>query len=98
MTVGQLKRVMTLDELKRWRLYEEEFGPFNLALRIERVVALAGAPHLKGNPFKKLMPWPREREAEASIQDAFALLMKVAADGKKAKPKKGVKRSKRGKS
>lgn len=84
MTVQELRWRMPLDELKRWRMYEEEFGPFNLAMRIERVVGLSAAPHLKGHPFKKLAPWPAVRQVVNGIDEAFGILMTTAAARRRA--------------
>lgn len=89
MTVGELKRRITPREVQGWMLYEKEFGPLHLGLRIERAIAQVGAPFFKDKAgrqltIRDLMPWPREEEKVATPQDIMGLLMGTV----KKKPEK----------
>ena len=89
MTVGELKDRITRYEVEGWLLYEQEWGPLHLAVRFERAIAQIGAPFFKdeaGRPLKvqALMPWPKQEEKVATIEDVFGLL---SGQGKKGKVK-----------
>ena len=73
MTVDELKERMTNEELQRWISYAEVYGPLNPILRSDFALARLCAMWGNGKP-KSYMPWPKEPEKEASIEDAFAVL------------------------
>lgn len=69
MTVGELKKRITPAEVRGWVLYEREFGPLHLGLRIERAIAQVFAPFFKDKSGKQLtmqdlMTWPTTKEKE----------------------------------
>lgn len=75
MTVGELKQRMTAAELTAWVRYVNEFGPLNLAWRIDFAVARAAAPFMgKDITPKNLMVWPKIEEQEATPEDVLSLL------------------------
>lgn len=74
MTVGELKRRMTTEELRGWELYAQEMGPLNVALRVEGAVARAVKPFLKNATMRQLMIWPKEPEREATLEDFMSIL------------------------
>ena len=83
MTVGELRLRITPHELQGWMLYEQEVGPLHLALRIERAVAQAVQPFLKNVKVKDLMPWPKEPEQEATMEDFMKMLKPAKKPRKK---------------
>lgn len=74
MTVGELKERMTTAERADWVRYVEEFGPLNLAWRIDYAVARAAAPFIGAGSLQKLMVWPQQEDREASIEDVMGML------------------------
>lgn len=84
MTVEELRYRITWHEIQGWVLFEEEFGPLHLALRIERAVAQAVQPFLQNATVKDLMPWPKEPEKEATMAD----FMKILKASRKKRPKR----------
>lgn len=85
MTVSDLKRRMSQDELNLWVSYVEENGPLNPMLRLEAAVARAVAPFLKGAKPKDLMIYPREVEAPANIDGLFGLFKGLASSTNRKK-------------
>lgn len=73
MTVSELRQRMTAAELRDWLTYMEIVGPINPLLRLDAAVARALSPFVKGDK-KALMPWPKEPEKEASIEDFMSIL------------------------
>jgi len=76
---------MTQEELNLWVAYVAENGPLNPSLRIESAVARAVAPFLKNTKPRDLMPWPREPEQDASIDEVFGVLMAASKSKKRKK-------------
>jgi hypothetical protein len=74
MTVEELRYRITYHEIQGWELFEEEYGPLHLALRIERSIAQAVQPFLKDAKMRDLMPWPKEPEQEATVEDFMRML------------------------
>lgn len=74
MTVGELKRRVTNDELLGWILYIQECGPLNPSLRIEAAIGRGVVPFLKGAKVRDFMPWPKQPEREATIDDFMSIL------------------------
>ena len=54
-------------------LYREKYGPFNPMLRTDAAIARVGCA-TAGGKMTDWMPWPREEEREASIEDVYAIL------------------------
>lgn len=76
---------MTQEELNLWVAYVAENGPLNPSLRIESAIARAVAPFMKNVKPRDLMPWPREPEQEASINEVFGVLMSASKSKKRKK-------------
>lgn len=76
MTVADLKERMTADELSGWIAYANEMGPLNLAWRIELAVARAFGKLHGGKHVRDLMPWPKEPEQEATLENVMRELSK----------------------
>lgn len=76
---------MTQEELNLWVAYVAENGPLNPSLRIESAVARAVAPFMKNVKPRDLMPWPREPEQDASIDEVFGVLMAASKSKKRKK-------------
>lgn len=76
---------MTQEELNIWVAYVAENGPLNPSLRIESAVARAVAPFMKNVKPRDLMPWPREPEQDASIDEVFGVLMAASKSKKRKK-------------
>lgn len=70
----ELRQRMPYAELHAWIAYVEENGPPNPCLRMEAAIARAVSPFLKNAKPRDLMPWPRERDVEATIEDAFKMI------------------------
>jgi hypothetical protein len=91
MTVGELKNRITPHEVQGWMLYEKEYGPLHLGLRIERAIAQVFAPFFKDKAGKQLtmrdlMTWPLSKPEEeyAKPEDIMKLLGAVVkTKGKK---------------
>lgn len=74
MTLSDLQRRMSYQELQTWVAYVDENGPLNPALRVEGAIARAVSPFLKHTKPKDLMPWPRQPEIELEAKDMAAQL------------------------
>lgn len=74
MTLSDLQRRMSYQELQTWVAYVDENGPLNPALRIEGAIARAVSPFLKNKTPKDLMVWPRVQEFELPPADMAAQL------------------------
>lgn len=79
MTVSELRSRMSVEELADWVAYREIVGPLNPLLRIDAAVARAVSPFLKGDK-RALMPWPKEPERDASMEDVMNLLHQSKKD------------------
>lgn len=64
-------------------MYISQNGPLNLGLRIDWAIARAVQPFLKNATVRQLMPFPKEDERVATLDD-MAALFKVAAAKTKA--------------
>jgi hypothetical protein len=73
MTVAELKERLTLDEFTSWLAYAEENGPLNPMIRFDAAIARAVRPFVKGD-FKSLMPYPKQPEREATMDDFMNIL------------------------
>lgn len=85
MTVSDIKRRMSQDELNLWVAYVEKNGPLNPMLRVEAAIARAVSPFLKGVKPKDLMIYPREPEPVADIKSVFGMFKGLASETKKGK-------------
>ncbi len=75
MTVAELTERLGVGELADWVAYSNEMGPLNLAFRIDYAIARSAAPFLGGtDTMRKLMPFPKEPEREATPEDLLRLL------------------------
>lgn len=84
---------MTQEELNTWVAYVEENGPLNPTLRFDAAVARVASRFLRGVKPRDLMPWPREPEVAASIEEVFGVLTAAAKSNKKpAPPKRALKK------
>jgi hypothetical protein len=77
---------MSHAEVMRWMDFRERNGPLNPMLRMDAAIARAISPFLKGDK-RSLMPWPKEPEVAASLDDVVGIL-KFSAKAKK--PEKNV--------
>jgi hypothetical protein len=77
---------MSHSEVMRWMEYRERSGPFNPMLRLDAAIARAVGPFLKGDK-RALMPWPKEPDTPASLDDVLGIL-KFSSKAKK--PEKNV--------
>jgi hypothetical protein len=84
MTVDELKERMSYEEFQRWVSYAEINGPLNPTLRNDYALARLCAMWGSGK-VRNYMPWPKEPEKEASIEDVFSTLKKSARKPKRRK-------------
>jgi hypothetical protein len=76
MTVSELRARMSVEELGSWIAYQKIVGPLNPLLRLDAAISRAVSPFVKGDK-RSLMPWPKEPEHEATIED-FMNILKTA--------------------
>lgn len=94
MTVRQLRANIDYDELRGWQLFEAKNGPLHESIRFEGAIARAVAPFLQNVRPEQLMPWPVQKEEEASLEGAFKLIAGVT---KTKAGRKKIVRKRRGK-
>lgn len=76
-------RQMSMEELATWEAYATENGPMNLALRIEAAVARAVSPFMKNSKPRDFMPYPIEKEPEATPDKLFMMFKNLASASKR---------------
>lgn len=76
---------MSHTEVLRWIDFRQKHGPLNPLHRFDAAIARAVAPFVKGDK-KLLMPWPKEDEQAASLEDVMGIL-KFSAKAKKSEQK-----------
>jgi hypothetical protein len=83
MTLSDLQRRMSQDELQTWVAYVEENGPLNPSLRLEAAVARAISPFLKNTKPADMMLWPRKQEPIATPETTFLMFKNLATASRK---------------
>lgn len=69
---------MTADEWHVWQLYRQKNGPMNPMLRTDAAIARAVSPFIQKTTPRDFMPWPKEPEVEATVEDVFRLIKTAA--------------------
>jgi hypothetical protein len=65
-------------------MYREKFGPFNQSLRADAAIARAITAMRGGKPGD-YMPWPKEPEPVATLDDVFGVMKIAAASNRRKK-------------
>ena len=69
---------MSATEWHVWQLYRQKNGPLNPMLRLDAAVARAVSPFIPKTKPRDFMPWPKEVEQEATVENLFALIKTAA--------------------
>ncbi len=76
------QEVITPEWRDKLAKYRHQYGPFNAALRLEKMLAKTAALHFKNFDPSKLMEWPKDEPQEATLEGVFGMLKTVSKKDK----------------
>lgn len=65
-------------------LYREKYGPFNAQVRTDAAIARA-IVSMRGGKMVDYMPWPKQPEPEATLDDLMSVFKTAAAGNRRKK-------------
>lgn len=63
-------------------MYREKYGPFNQSVRTDAAMARA-IVSMRGGRMADFMPWPKQPEPEASLDDLMAIFKTAAVTNRR---------------
>lgn len=74
MTLAEMRQRMSSAELHMWAAYVDRNGPLSTNLRTDAAIARAVSPFIKEASMRDFMPWPKEEDVEATVDDVFKMI------------------------
>jgi len=73
-SIEEWQETLSYEEQETWLLFREKYGPMNPTIRTDAAIARLSACLIPKTSPKDFMPWPKEPEPEATLDDLMAIL------------------------